>query len=85
MSESGRPFGVICHEPWTLVEADLVRGRTLTSWLTLPTDCNAGGTWVDERVHADSSGLNVLLGSREPDDRRADLRRRGEQHAEPRS
>jgi len=62
---AGKPVGVICHGPWTLVEADLVDGRTLTSWPSLQTDIrNAGGTWVDEEVHVDSG----LVSSRKPDD-----------------
>ncbi len=49
--KAGKPVGVICHGPWTLVEADLVRGRTLTSYPSLRTDIrNAGGNWVDEQV-----------------------------------
>jgi deglycase len=61
----GRPVAAICHGPWTLVEADVVRGRTLTSWPSLRTDIrNAGGTWVDEQVHRDGS----LVTSRKPDD-----------------
>jgi protease I len=63
--EVGKPVGAICHGPWTLVEADVVRGRTLTSWPSLKTDIrNAGGTWVDEEVHVD----NGLVTSRKPDD-----------------
>jgi protease I len=51
MFQAGRPAAVICHGPWTLVEADLVRGRTLTSWPSLRTDIrNAGGSWVDTEV-----------------------------------
>jgi protease I len=69
MFEAGKPAAVICHGPWTLVEADLVRGRTLTSWPSLKTDIrNAGGTWVDEQVAVCSSGPNVLVTSRKPDD-----------------
>jgi protease I len=61
----GKPVGVICHGPWTLVEADVVKGRTLTSWPSLQTDIrNAGGTWVDEEVVTD----NGLVTSRNPDD-----------------
>ena len=61
----GKPIGVICHGPWTLVEADLVRGRTLTSWPSLQTDIrNAGGNWVDEEVVSDGQ----LTSSRKPDD-----------------
>ena len=63
--EAGKPVAVICHGPWTLVEADVVRGRTLTSWPTLETDIrNAGGNWVDEEVHVDQG----LVSSRKPDD-----------------
>ncbi len=66
---AGRPVGVICHGPWTLIEADLVRNRTLTSWPSLRTDIrNAGGTWVDEEVQVCTSGPNVLVSSRKPDD-----------------
>jgi protease I len=61
----GKPVGVICHGPWTLVEADLVRGRKITSWPTLQTDIrNAGGNWVDEEVVVDAG----LVSSRKPDD-----------------
>jgi deglycase len=64
-ARSGRPIGVICHGPWTLVEADVLQGRTITSWPSLQTDIrNAGGTWVDEEVHVD----NGLVSSRRPDD-----------------
>jgi protease I len=63
--ESGRPVAVICHGPWTLIEADAVDGRTLTSWPSLRTDIeNAGGTWVDEAVCVDGN----LISSRRPDD-----------------
>jgi protease I len=62
---AGRPVGVICHGPWTLVEADLVRDRKLTSWPSLKTDIrNAGGEWVDEEVVVDRG----LVSSRKPDD-----------------
>lgn len=61
----GKPVGVICHGPWTLVEADLVRDRTLTSWPSLQTDIrNAGGRWVDQEVVVDQG----LVSSRNPDD-----------------
>src|ERR1700733_1579590 len=51
---AGKPVGVICHGSWTLVEADLVRDRTITSWPSLQTDItNAGGNWVDEEVVTD--------------------------------
>lgn len=63
--EAGKPVGVICHGPWTLVEAGVVRGRTLTSWPSLQTDIrNAGAEWVDEQVHVDDG----LVSSRKPDD-----------------
>jgi protease I len=63
--EAGKPVGVICHGPWTLIDAGVVEGRTLTSWPSLQTDLrNAGATWVDEQVHVDSG----LVSSRKPDD-----------------
>jgi protease I len=63
--EAGKPVGAICHGPWTLVEADVVRGRTLTSWPTLASDIrNAGGTWVDREVVTDKG----LVTSRGPGD-----------------
>jgi protease I len=63
--EAGKPVGAICHGPWTLVEADVVRDRTITSWPSLRTDIkNAGGNWVDEEVVVD----NGLVSSRRPDD-----------------
>jgi protease I len=63
--EQGKPVAAICHAPWVLVEAGVVRGRTLTSWPTLQTDIrNAGGNWVDEQVVVDSG----LVTSRKPDD-----------------
>src|SRR3954471_14841050 len=63
--EQAKPIGSICHGPWTLVEADVVKGRTLTSWPSLQTDIrNAGGNWVDEEVHVDAG----LVTSRKPDD-----------------
>ena len=63
--DSGRPVAAICHAPWTLVQADLVKGRTLTSWPSLQTDLrNAGATWVDEEVVVDGA----LVTSRKPDD-----------------
>ena len=67
--EAGKPAAVICHAPWTLVEADLVRGRTLTSWPSLRTDIrNAGGSWVDAEVQVCTNGPNTLVTSRKPDD-----------------
>jgi protease I len=69
MFEAGKPAAVICHGPWTLVEADLVRGRTLTSWPSLQTDIrNAGGTWIDTEVQVCTAGPNVLVTSHKPDD-----------------
>jgi protease I len=63
--QAGKPTAVICHGPWTLVEADVVRGRTLTSWPTLATDIrNAGGIWTDQEVVADQG----LVTSRSPRD-----------------
>jgi protease I len=63
--EAGKPVAAICHGPWTLVEANVVRDRTLTSWPSLRTDIrNAGGNWVDEEVHVDSG----LVTSRKPED-----------------
>ncbi len=62
---AGKPIAAICHGPWTLIEADLVRGRKLTSWPSLKTDLrNAGATWVDEPVVRDG----LLVTSRKPDD-----------------
>jgi protease I len=62
---SDKPAGVICHGPWMLVEADVVRGRRLTSWPSLQTDIrNAGGEWVDQEVVVDRG----LVTSRKPDD-----------------
>jgi protease I len=63
--EQAKPVGVICHGPWTLIEADVVRGRTITSWPSLKTDLrNAGASWVDEEVVVDEG----LVSSRKPDD-----------------
>jgi protease I len=63
--EQGKPVAVICHGPWTLVEADVLRGRTITSWPSLKTDIrNAGGKWVDEEVVVEEG----LVSSRKPDD-----------------
>ena len=67
--EGGKPVAVICHGPWTLVEADVLRGRTITSWPSVQTDIrNAGGHWVDQEVVIDTDGPNVLVSSRKPDD-----------------
>jgi protease I len=63
--EQGKPVAAICHAPWVLVEAGVVRDRTLTSWPTLQTDIrNAGGNWVDEQVVVDGN----LVTSRKPED-----------------
>lgn len=64
-AKTGKPIGVICHGPWTLVEADLVKDRTITSYPSVKTDIvNAGGNWVDEEVVVDQG----LVSSRKPDD-----------------
>ena len=77
--ETGKPVGVICHGPWTLVEADLVRGRTLTSYPSIKTDIrNAGGNWVDEEVVVDQG----LVSSRNPDDLPAFCAKIVEEYAE---
>jgi deglycase len=63
--EQGKPVAAICHAPWTLVEADVLHGRRITSYPSLQTDIrNAGGTWVDEEVVVDQG----LVSSRRPDD-----------------
>ena len=63
--ETGKPVGVICHGPWTLIEAGVVKGRTMTSWPSLKTDlANAGAQWVNEEVVVDRG----LVSSRKPDD-----------------
>ena len=63
--ESGKPLAVICHGAWILTDADVLRGRTLTSFPSLKTDLtNAAATWVDEEVHVD----NGLVSSRTPKD-----------------
>jgi protease I len=67
--EMGKPVAVICHGPWLLAEADLVRGRTLTSWPSLKADIrNAGGNWVDAEVQVCANGPNTIVTSRKPDD-----------------
>jgi protease I len=64
-AQSGKPIGVICHGPWTMIEAGVVEGRRMTSWPTLQTDLrNAGAEWVDEEVVVDQG----LVSSRKPDD-----------------
>ena len=63
--DAGKPVAAICHAPWVLAEADVVRGRRMTSWPSLQTDLrNAGATWVDEEVVVDGN----LTTSRKPDD-----------------
>ncbi|CAN5234395.1 type 1 glutamine amidotransferase domain-containing protein [soil metagenome] len=63
--EAGKPIAAICHAPWILVEADVVKGKTITSWASLKTDLeNAGAKWVDQEVVVD----NGLVSSRKPDD-----------------
>lgn len=63
--EAGKPVGAICHAAWTLIEADVVKGKTVTSWASLRKDLeNAGAKWVDEEVVVD----NGLVTSRKPDD-----------------
>jgi protease I len=63
--EAKKPVGAICHGPWMLVEADVAKGRTVTSWPSVKTDLrNAGATWVDEEVVVDQG----LVTSRKPDD-----------------
>jgi protease I len=70
--DAGKPVAAICHAPWTLVEADVVRGRTLTSWPSLKTDLrNAGAEWVDREVVVCTKGSNMLVTSRMPDDLKA--------------
>ncbi|WP_445170088.1 type 1 glutamine amidotransferase domain-containing protein [Mycolicibacterium sp. Dal123E01] len=67
--DAGKPVAVICHGPWTLVEADVVEGRRITSWPSLQTDLrNAGAEWVDEQVVVCMGGPNTLVSSRKPDD-----------------
>lgn len=67
--DTGRPVAAICHAPWVLIEADVVRGRTLTSYPSLRTDLtNAGATWVDEPVVVSTDGPNELVTSRTPKD-----------------
>ena len=66
---SGKPVAAVCHAPWVLIEAQAVRGRTVTSWPSLRTDlANAGATWVDQEVVVDEVGAGPLITSRNPDD-----------------
>jgi protease I len=79
--DAHKPVAAICHGPWMLVEADVVRGRTVTSWPSLRTDLsNAGANWVDEVVHTD----NGLVTSRKPDDLPAFCEKLVEEFAEGR-
>jgi protease I len=67
--DAGKPVAVICHGPWTLIEANVVSGRTMTSWPSVATDLrNAGANWVDDEVVECSRGPNTLVSSRKPDD-----------------
>jgi protease I len=67
--DAGKPVAAICHAPWTLIEAGVVAGRTLTSWPSLRTDLrNAGADWVDQEVVVDRTGPSPLVTSRKPDD-----------------
>jgi protease I len=77
--EAGKPIGVICHGPWTLIEAGVVDGRTMTSWPSLRTDLqNAGAKWVDQEVVVDRG----LVSSRKPQDIPAFSRKICEEFAE---
>jgi protease I len=68
-AERGLPIAAICHGPWTLIEADVVRGRRLTSWPSLRTDLrNAGAVWLDEQVVVCDHGPGPIISSRNPDD-----------------
>ncbi|MGH9008460.1 MAG: type 1 glutamine amidotransferase domain-containing protein [Acidimicrobiia bacterium] len=77
--DAGKPVAAICHALWMLVEADVVRGRTITSWPSIKTDIrNAGGMWVDEEVRVE----NGLVTSRKPDDLPAFCKKMVEEFAE---
>lgn len=79
--DAGKPVAAICHGPWTLIEADVVRGRTITSWPSLKTDLrNAGANWVDQEVVVDAG----LVSSRKPQDIPAFNRKMIEEFAEAR-
>ena len=80
-ASSGKPIAVICHGPWTLVEAGVVRGVRMTSWPSVKTDLiNAGANWVDEEVVVDRG----IVSSRKPDDLPAFNRKMIEEFAEGR-
>jgi protease I len=69
LADAGKPIAVICHGPWTLIDAGLLPGRTLTSWPSLRTDLtNADALWVDEEVVVDTNGPNTIVSSRKPAD-----------------
>ncbi|MGN6087651.1 MAG: type 1 glutamine amidotransferase domain-containing protein [Actinomycetales bacterium] len=69
---SGKPVAVICHGPWTLINAGTVKGRTITSWPSLQVDLRtAGARWVDVEVVVDDNGPGLLISSRKPDDLKA--------------
>jgi len=79
MFDARKPVAAICHGPWTLVEAGVLKGRTITSWPSIQTDVrNAGGKWVDEEVHVDQG----LVSSRKPDDLPAFCEKMVEEFAE---
>jgi protease I len=68
-AEAGKPIAAICHAPWTLIDAGIVRGRRITSWPSLTTDLtNAGAEWVDEEVVVSEQDGHLLVTSRKPDD-----------------
>jgi protease I len=70
--DAGKPVAAICHAPWTLIEAGVVRGRRITSWPSLKTDLrNAGADWVDEEVVVCEAAPSLLISSRKPDDLKA--------------
>jgi protease I len=70
--DASKPVAAVCHGPWSLVEADVLAGKTLTSWPSLRTDIrNAGGTWVDEEVFVCPCNDWILITSRKPDDLKA--------------
>lgn len=83
MVAAGKPVAAICHGPWMLVEADVLGGKTLTSYPTLQTDIrNAGGTWVDEQAKTCPANGWLLVTSRNPDDLDAFVAAAGEAFAQ---